>query len=324
MNIFVSVIEWLYGFTGDYIWAVLLFTIMIKLILLPLDIKSKNSMRRMQAVAPKTQAIRERYKNDPAKMNAALKELYKKENVSQMGGCLPVLIQIPILFLMFGAIRSLSYMKTVELVVNLSSDPTVLPHSFLWVHNIWQPDTGIADVMPSLSEFAASLSNASSALPQSVVATATDIVNMSAVHNFATAAQSIPQTTALGSVFSAAYATIPAETISLAAQTNYAAIINPVLVHFEGLRNGFFLFPLLAGVGQFFAAWYMNKRQAAAGQQTQGMGLQLLMPAMIVYFACTTGALFALYYAVSSLWSLGYNVIVDMIWKKKQQALAEV
>ena len=314
---FVTVIEWFYSFTGDYIIAVLLFTILIKIILLPLDIKSKKSMMRMQAVQPKMAALQERYKNDPQKLNIATRELYKKENVSQMGGCLPLLIQFPILIAMFGAIRIMSYVKTVELVVGLGSDPTILPHSFLWVHNIWQPDTGIAEVMPSLSEFQLALQSVSTKLPADTLMTASNIINYSAIDSYTTAMQSIQSTTVLGDLFTKAYSTLPAESISMAAQVNYSSLIAPVLTHFEGYKNGFFLFPLLAGVGQYVSLWYNSKKAEKAGQKPQGMGMQLIMPAMIVYFACTTGTLFALYYMITSVWGLGQQLIMDLIMKNK-------
>ncbi|MEG1873868.1 MAG: YidC/Oxa1 family membrane protein insertase, partial [Ruthenibacterium sp.] len=86
---FISVIEALFNLSGDYVVAVLLFTVLVKIVLLPLDIKAKSATQRMQAIAPKTAALRERYKNNPEKLNAATRELYKKENVSTMQGCLP-------------------------------------------------------------------------------------------------------------------------------------------------------------------------------------------------------------------------------------------
>lgn len=318
---FITVIEFFYSFTGDYVLAALLFTIVIKILLLPLDIKQKKSTQRMQDIAPKMNALRERYKNDPQKLQAATRELYKKENVKQSSGCLLALLQFPILFAMFGAISILSRVKTVELVVGLSQDPTLLPESFLWVHNIWQPDTGIAHVMPSFSEYASTLSSVASKLDPATLATAQQIVDMSALQNFATAMPHIGDQTVMGSLFTQAYQSIPQSTVDFSATFNYATVAAPVLLKFENYRNGFFLFPLLAGVSQFVALWYTSKKQAAAGQPQQGMTMQLIMPIIIAYFACTTGTLFAMYYTVSSLWSFGQQFIMDVISNRKKTAL---
>ena len=87
----------IYNLVKDYGFAVILFTIIVKTIILPLNIKQTNSMREMQAVQPELNNLQKKYKNNPEKLNAETMKLYKLYNVNPMAGCLPLLIQLPII-----------------------------------------------------------------------------------------------------------------------------------------------------------------------------------------------------------------------------------
>lgn len=93
-----------YSFLHNYGVAIILLTIIIKIVTYPLTLKSMTSMKKMQLIQPEIQKIREKFKGDPQKMNAAMMELYKKYGVNPMGGCLPMLIQIPIFFALYKAL----------------------------------------------------------------------------------------------------------------------------------------------------------------------------------------------------------------------------
>ena len=113
-----TVLEWIYALVGNYGWSVILFTVLIRAILLPLDVKSKRGMRAMSAVQPKMQALQKKYANDKEKLNQKMNELYRKEKINPMAGCLPMLIQLPILFCMFTAMRVVANEETVRMVMN--------------------------------------------------------------------------------------------------------------------------------------------------------------------------------------------------------------
>ena len=134
---FVTVISWLEGLTGSWLLAVILFTVVVRLLLLPLDIKQKRSTMKQGALAGKVQEIQRRYKNDPRMAQAKTNELYKREGVKLSAGCLPLLLQLPIIFAMFGAITILSNTETVNMVVGMANGTVSMPPSALWVHNIW-------------------------------------------------------------------------------------------------------------------------------------------------------------------------------------------
>lgn len=96
---------WLYNFIGDYGYAIVAFTLITKVILLPINIKQTQSTKRMNEMQPKMKALQEKYKNDKTKMNEKLMELYKEEKYNPASGCLPSLIQLPIVIALFNVLR---------------------------------------------------------------------------------------------------------------------------------------------------------------------------------------------------------------------------
>ncbi len=86
---------------GNWGWTIIVLTILIKLAFFPLSAASYRSMAKMKLVTPKMTAIRERHKGDPQQMNAAMMELYKTEKINPLGGCLPVIVQIPVFIALY-------------------------------------------------------------------------------------------------------------------------------------------------------------------------------------------------------------------------------
>jgi YidC/Oxa1 family membrane protein insertase len=91
----------IYNAIGNWGWAIIIFTLLVKLVLFPLSYKGMMSMQKLKDLAPKMKDLREKYKDDPAKMNMKMMEMYKKHNVNPMGGCLPMLLQIPVFFALY-------------------------------------------------------------------------------------------------------------------------------------------------------------------------------------------------------------------------------
>ena len=91
----------IYDFVGNWGWAIVLFTLLVKLVLFPLSYKGMMSMQKLKDLAPKMKEIKERYGKDPAKMNQQMMELYRKHGANPMGGCLPMLLQIPVFFALY-------------------------------------------------------------------------------------------------------------------------------------------------------------------------------------------------------------------------------
>ena len=108
------IIEQIYHLVQNYGLAIILFTIIIKLILLPLNIKSQKAMRKQQKIQPIIAELQAKYKNDQEKLQREMMKVYKENNVSMMGGCLPMLIQMPILIGLYQVIqRPITYLAGV-------------------------------------------------------------------------------------------------------------------------------------------------------------------------------------------------------------------
>ena len=96
-----AVLSWINKITGNWGWTIIIFTILLKLVFFPLNQKAGKSMAHMKHLAPKVEALKARYGDDKLKMNQAMMELYKTEKINPLGGCLPILIQMPFLIAMY-------------------------------------------------------------------------------------------------------------------------------------------------------------------------------------------------------------------------------
>ncbi|HPN83938.1 MAG TPA: membrane protein insertase YidC [Victivallales bacterium] len=113
-------------FVGNYGWSIIILTILIKLAFWPLAEKANTSARNMQKLQPIIQEIKEKYKGDPQKMHAKTMEIYKEHGVNPFGGCLPALLQLPVLFALYNTIGG-----AVE----------IRQSSFLWAIDLTRPDS---------------------------------------------------------------------------------------------------------------------------------------------------------------------------------------
>jgi YidC/Oxa1 family membrane protein insertase len=104
------VLDWLHSFTGNWGWAIILMTIILKAAFFPLSAASYKSMAKMRVLTPKMQKIKETYADDRERMNREMMELYKKEKVNPLGGCLPIAVQIPVFIALYWVLAG-----TVEL-----------------------------------------------------------------------------------------------------------------------------------------------------------------------------------------------------------------
>jgi YidC/Oxa1 family membrane protein insertase len=104
-SIFAEILIFFYKMTSDYGLAIILLTLLVKLVTLPLSIKQIRSTQAMQRIAPEQKALQEKYKDTPEKLNKELAALYKANNVSPFGGCLPLLVQMPVLFAVIALLR---------------------------------------------------------------------------------------------------------------------------------------------------------------------------------------------------------------------------
>jgi len=119
-------LDQIHAVLGNWGWTIIAFTVLIKLALFPLSAAGYRSMARMKVVTPKMTALRDRFKNDPQKLNQAMMELYKTEKINPFGGCLPILIQMPIFLALYWVLNA---------SVEMRGAPWVG-----WITDLTQPD----------------------------------------------------------------------------------------------------------------------------------------------------------------------------------------
>ena len=120
------VLKTMHGFIPNYGVILIIFSVLIKLIVYPLTKKSYQSTQAMQAIQPEITALKEKYKNNPTKLNTATMELYKKKGVNPLGTCFPMLLQMPLLFALFTVFRS---------TIELRGEPFIF-----WIKDLSAPD----------------------------------------------------------------------------------------------------------------------------------------------------------------------------------------
>ena len=118
---------------GNYGIAILILTILVRVIFWPLTHKGTESMKRMQALQPQMKAIKEKYKDNPQRVQQETMALYKENKVNPMGGCLPMFIQVPVFIALFAVLRS-----AIELRYS----------SFLWISDLSEPENLFAGMIP--------------------------------------------------------------------------------------------------------------------------------------------------------------------------------
>ena len=114
-SLFGYILNFIYNLVQNYGLSIIIFSVLLKLILLPISIKQQKTMKKSAKIQEKVKEIQDKYKNDPQKMNQEMMDLYKKENMSPFSGCLSSIIQIVLLLAMFGLVRNpLTYMLKVD------------------------------------------------------------------------------------------------------------------------------------------------------------------------------------------------------------------
>lgn len=114
-NLFGYLLNFIYNFIENYGIAIILFSIIIKILMIPISIQQQKTLKKSAKIQQKMKIIQAKYKNNPQKLNEETMELYKKENMSPFSGCLSAIVQIILLFAVFFLVKSpLTYMKKVD------------------------------------------------------------------------------------------------------------------------------------------------------------------------------------------------------------------
>lgn len=295
-DFFLLVLKGVYSFIGDYSVAIILVTIAMRLLMLPLDLRQKKSARKMALIQPQVESLKKRYANNPQQLQKKTQELYRKEGVKPLAGCLPMLITLPIFFAFFGAMRVLAAQETVSFMLqnaqllDAGANP-LAPPQWLWVHNFWQPDSGLEPILPTPANFVGFVqSNATYITPQAM-----HMMAQSNLLNFDSASG------------------------ILAAHTHYGELTTKIIEKsgLTGYNNGWFILPVLAGVTLFLQQKLtMTQQPGAAGQ---GKFMLWFFPIFSLWICSTSNAAFSIYWVFANVYALGQALVLNYIYKKQDQ-----
>ena len=319
-GLFQSILEWIYRWVGNYGWSVVVFTLLIRMVMLPFDIKSKKSMRAMNKIQPKVALLQKKYANDKDKLNLKLNELYRKEHVSPMASCLPMLITLPILWFMFAAMRNMANEHTIQMILNIAETGEVpAMQSWLWIKNVFQPDSFMSTILPKVGDTLKTI------VPVSGSSILTE-ANIEAARAFLATEQ---------------YAAIAAQYGANAFTSIQLNLVffRPVLTlptSFANLfryANGLFILPVLAAVSQFLMTKFTNgnsikkdenasdEQQAAANAMNSGF-MKWFFPLFSLWICAGYNAAFAIYWMAANVIQVVQQIIVNWYFDRQDRKAA--
>ncbi|MEG2116972.1 MAG: membrane protein insertase YidC, partial [Clostridia bacterium] len=262
----------------------ILFTLIIKVIFLPLDYWSRAGMKKnqilMEKMRPQLEKLQKQYANDKMLYNQKMQALYKKEGYSMFGACVPSLVTMVLFILVFNALNSYlkynlinAYNEMLAAYLAVGENPVEwakialtfqdkISPSFLWIKNVWQPDSPLVKAVMSAADF----------------------------------------TKFTG--------------IKVEAVLQYEPMMAPFVAVNSGV-NGYFILPVLSGATSFLMQWVMSKTQKTQ-MELQGQGstnkmMLIMMPIMMAVFALSWTAAFAIYLVASSVISFLFTIIINWI-----------
>ena len=319
---------------GNYGVAIILFTLLIRLVCMPFDYRSRKGMRKMSAIQPKLNEIQKKYANDKQKLQQKQAELMRKEGYNPLSGCLPLLLTWPLMIAMFYAMRSIANEQTAMQAFRYLAGETQIITSaekFLWVKNIWMTDSLFTPAVPT--------AQALDLLTADVWQKAYELLSESQLQAVTQSMAAVSET-ALDFGAEAYKASVQSIVTALGQMPAYVEAVQAV-PGWSGLNfflfsitlyqqyNGLLLLPVLAGVAQVLQYKYnpqMNDQQnQAVGGQASGMGnfMKYFFPILSVFWCLTSNAGFAVYWVSSTVIMWVQSVVITKILEKKDEKKAQ-
>lgn len=294
-DFFKSILDFINGIVHNYGWSVVIMTILFRLVLLPLDVKSKISQRKnadkMARIAPVMAEMKKKYAANPQKLQEKTAELYKKEKISPFSGCLPMLLQWPILIAFFAVFRTLAVEQSLHLMDLVKSggvdavQPFLRENGFLWIKNIWMPD--IAYPLQFNLGFLGSQNIASTVIPTKEF-----------LEPMAKGLKGVTFNPDL-----------------------YSSVMQPVINIWKSAMNGFYILPILSVGTQLLFGKLMPAAANADPQQAKsGKTMMYVMSALFGYFCLISSAALAIYWVVSNVVMILVQLGVNEYLKRKKPA----
>lgn len=302
-----NVLTGINSITGNYGLSVILFTILMRLALLPLDWKSKTSTRKLAEIQPEIDKINKKYKYDPEVKNQKMLQLYQKHNINPLGGCLPALLQLPIFFALFAALRAISNMEIEKFYVDLIShyNAGIEPVLQDFINNVQNSGKNLGQTLTML------FSNPSNRTLEYL----NEIGGAENVQLLLEAVKNITTKQALEFLQGSEYASYQFLWIKNVwiANSPYRDIIGRSIPFLSEGWNGLFILAALAGLTSYYQMNFANQ----GAQNEQMKGYSVIFPIMSIWFTSMYTAAFGIYWVTSNIFQIVQQAIYN--WKNPSQ-----
>ncbi len=310
---FANILTGINSLVHNYGWSMVIFTILIKLLISPLDYKSRKGMRRTQQIQPEIMKLQKKYANDKDKMNQKMSELYRRENINPMSGCLPMLISMPLLFIMFAAMRRVANIELAEQAINLLTTGVQTNESWLWIQNIWMPDSpfyGTIVDQNNLRMIPADIWAQVFSTLQPATISALEALGVNATNISGDTLFPLLQATEAYTTEMALWHELPKLNLLIAHPSIYEK------------PNGWFILPVLACVTQLLMTSTTQTQQPAQGADQAGTGkfMKYFFPLFSLYICCSYNAAFAVYWVVSNIFAWAEQLIFNKVFEMQDLA----
>ena len=320
-------LSWINSWTGSWGLAMIIFTVLIRLALTPLDFKSRVGMRKTTKIQPKIAELQKKYANDKEKLNQKTAELYKKEGVNPLSSCLPLLLTWPVLIIVFSALRTAANQEILGQVTQILNNETPTMEPFLWIKNLWMPDSLFSPAWPNLDTLRqipgdmwktwfAGFGENVPALLQGLNLTAESFDNNALMATI----QSIQAAMTNGNP---AYV----DALSSSGGWTFNLLITQLTVVKE--YNGYMLLPILSAVTQIIMTKLTGGQQNQSGNDqaaATGKMMTWFFPIFSLVICFGYSSAFALYWVMGNIVMMVQTMIINRILderEKKAQAVGE-
>ena len=327
MNDFLfSILAWIQSWVGSWGWSMVVFTILVRLVLTPFDIKSRVSMRKTQKLQPQQMALQKKYANDKEKLNAKLAELYKKEHINPLSSCLPLLLTWPVIIAVFAAMRMVANKELLMQLTQILNNEMPTLERWLWIKNLWMPDSLFTTALPDL--------NMLRQIPADQWLSWFNGLDQS---NLPVLIKELGLTTAsfdnkvlaetLQSIFEAVKQN-PAYVEAVAIKPGWTFHLLITQFSLVNQYNGLLILPILSAVSQIAMTKLMGTNQQQPAAQGSGAGtgkfMQWFFPIFSMVICLSYSSAFALYWVAGNLVSSVQTLLINKILDNKEKTAGNV
>ena len=329
MNDFLfSILSWINSWVGSWGWSMVVFTVLIRLVLTPLDYRSRVSMRKTSKLQPQLAALQKKYANDKEKLNTKTAELYKKEHINPLSSCLPLLLTWPILIAVFAAMRMVANRELLQQLTQVLNNETPVLEPWLWIRNLWMPDSLFASSMPDANtlrmiapdqwqEWFNGLDQSSLPVLMRDLGLTADSFSQA---NLQATVQQLLEAMKGNAVYVNAVAVRPGWSFNLL--ITQLSLVNDY--------NGYMLLPVLSAVSQIAMTKItgLNQQQPAADPQNPaantGKFMQWFFPIFSLIICFSYSSAFAVYWVAGNLVSMLQTYAINKYLDNKEQTAKAV